>query len=112
MANQQPIPVIVNGAAGKMGREVIKTVAAADDMTLFGAIDHNPDVIGLDVGEVVGGSPLDVAVTQELEATLAAASQQKTLGVIVDFTHPRSVYENVRSAIAYGIRPRGRYYWP
>ena len=37
MANQTPIPVVVNGAGGKMGREVIKAVAQADDMTLVGA---------------------------------------------------------------------------
>ncbi|MFM6375064.1 MAG: 4-hydroxy-tetrahydrodipicolinate reductase, partial [Microcystis panniformis] len=30
--NRNPIPVVVNGAAGKMGREVIKAVARADDM--------------------------------------------------------------------------------
>ncbi|MDB9481981.1 4-hydroxy-tetrahydrodipicolinate reductase, partial [Dolichospermum circinale CS-537/05] len=29
MSNQASIPVIVNGAAGKMGREVIKAVAQA-----------------------------------------------------------------------------------
>ncbi|MGA9378042.1 MAG: 4-hydroxy-tetrahydrodipicolinate reductase, partial [Phormidium sp.] len=43
MTNQYPIPVVVNGAAGKMGREVIKAVAGASDMTLLGAIDHNPE---------------------------------------------------------------------
>ncbi|NEP82712.1 MAG: hypothetical protein F6K39_33935, partial [Okeania sp. SIO3B3] len=37
MTNQSSTPVIVNGAAGKMGREVIKAVANASDMTLFGA---------------------------------------------------------------------------
>jgi len=34
MANQTPIPVVINGAAGKMGREVVKAVAQAEDMTL------------------------------------------------------------------------------
>ncbi|MEM6717431.1 MAG: 4-hydroxy-tetrahydrodipicolinate reductase, partial [Cyanobacteria bacterium P01_F01_bin.56] len=34
MAAQSTIPVVVNGACGKMGREVIKAVAAAEDMTL------------------------------------------------------------------------------
>jgi 4-hydroxy-tetrahydrodipicolinate reductase len=43
MANQLPIPVIVNGAAGKMGREVIKAIAHASDMTLFGAVDRSPE---------------------------------------------------------------------
>ena len=40
MSNQSPIPVVVNGACGKMGREVIKAVSQAEDMTLIGAIDH------------------------------------------------------------------------
>ena len=39
MANDNLIPVVVNGAAGKMGREVIKTVAQAEDMMLVGAVD-------------------------------------------------------------------------
>jgi 4-hydroxy-tetrahydrodipicolinate reductase len=33
------------------------------------------------------------------------ATQEKVQGVMVDFTHPSGVYENVRSAIAYGVRP-------
>ncbi|MGB7415727.1 MAG: 4-hydroxy-tetrahydrodipicolinate reductase [Thermosynechococcaceae cyanobacterium] len=99
------IPVIVNGAAGKMGREVIKAVSEADDMTLYGALDRNPDVFGLDAGELFGGEALGVLISNEMEPLLAAASQEKELGVMVDFTHPSSVYSNVRAAIAYGIRP-------
>jgi 4-hydroxy-tetrahydrodipicolinate reductase len=104
MANA-PIPVVVNGAAGKMGLEVVKAIASADDMTLIGAIDRNPSVIGQDVGEIAGCGPLEVPILNDMEATLASAVQEKELGVMVDFTHPDSVYENVRSAIAYGIRP-------
>ncbi|PZD74687.1 4-hydroxy-tetrahydrodipicolinate reductase [Acaryochloris thomasi RCC1774] len=103
--NKLPIPVVVNGAAGKMGREVIEAVAAADDMTLYGAIDRNPEVFGLDAGELIGGEALQVTITNEMEPLLAAASQEKEPGVMVDFTHPSSVYTNVRAAIAYGIRP-------
>src|SRR5207237_7951691 len=32
-------------------------------------------------------------------------AHEKQLSVMVDFTHPDSVYNNIRSAIAYGIRP-------
>ena len=99
------IPVIVNGAAGKMGREVIKAVAQADDLILFGAIDRNPELQGQDIGEVCGLEPLEIPILSDLESVLVAASQEKQLGVMVDFTHPNAVYENVRSAIAYGIRP-------
>jgi 4-hydroxy-tetrahydrodipicolinate reductase len=105
MSGQLPIPVVVNGAGGKMGLEVIKAVAGAEDMVLFGAIDRNPHIQGQDIGELAGGTALEVPVTNDMQAILAMASQEKQPAVVVDFTHPDSVYENVRTAIAYGVRP-------
>ncbi len=105
MTNQTPTPVIVSGAAGKMGREVIKAVANATDMTLFGAVERQPEYIGQDIGEVAGCGPLEIPILNDLQGTLAMAAQEKQPAVMVDFTHPDSVYENVRSAIAYGVRP-------
>ncbi|MBD2015160.1 4-hydroxy-tetrahydrodipicolinate reductase [Microcoleus sp. FACHB-53] len=105
MSNQSPIPVVVNGACGKMGREVIKAVSQAEDMTLVGAIERNPQYIGQDIGEVIGCGPLEIPVLNDLQANLVLATQEKVQGVMVDFTHPDSVYDNVRSAIAYGVRP-------
>lgn len=103
---QAPIPVVVIGAAGKMGREVVKAVASAPDMTLVGAIDTTPEHQDKDAGELAGLSePLEVPITNQLESMLAFAAQEKQPGVMIDFTHPDSVYDNVRSAIAYGIRP-------
>jgi 4-hydroxy-tetrahydrodipicolinate reductase len=106
MTNQGPIPVVVIGAAGKMGREVVKAVAQAPDMNLVGAIDTSPEHQDKDAGELAGLSePLEVPITNQIEPMLAFASQERQPGVMVDFTHPRFVYDNVRSAIAYGIRP-------
>ena len=105
MTDKPLIPVVVNGAAGKMGREVIKAVANAKDMVLVGAIDANPLLRGQDIGEIVGIAPLDVPVLDDLQSVLVLATQEKVQGVMVDFTHPNAVYENVRSAIAYGVRP-------
>ncbi|MEA5574706.1 4-hydroxy-tetrahydrodipicolinate reductase [Calothrix sp. UHCC 0171] len=108
MTNQSKIPVIVNGAAGKMGREVVKSIAQAADMILMGALDTSPEHQGKDAGELAGLSePLEVPITNQLEAMLGyvAGERQMQPGVMVDFTHPSGVYDNVRSAIAYGIRP-------
>ena len=104
MANQ-PIPVIINGAGGKMGLEVVKAVATAPDMTLLGALDRNPACLNQDAGELAGIEPLEVPITTDREGTLAMAAQEKQPPVMVDFTHPDSVYDNVRAAIAYGVRP-------
>ncbi|MEL7035506.1 MAG: 4-hydroxy-tetrahydrodipicolinate reductase [Cyanobacteria bacterium J06592_8] len=105
MTNQFPVPVIINGAGGKMGREVVKAVATAPDLTLIGAIDRNPDTLAQDAGSLVGMEPLEVPVTNDREGTLVMAAQEKQPSVMVDFTHPDSVYDNIRAAIAYGVRP-------
>lgn len=105
MAGQLPIPVLVNGAAGKMGREVVKAVAQAEDMVLMGAVDSNPEHQGQDVGELAGCGALEVPITNDFQPMLAYVSQEKQPGVMVDFTHPDSIYDNIRSAIAYGVRP-------
>jgi 4-hydroxy-tetrahydrodipicolinate reductase len=105
MANQTSIPVVVNGAAGKMGREVVKAIAATPDLNLVAAVDLNPNVLGQDAGEVAGCGTLEVPILNDLQSSLLLATQEKQLGVMVDFTHPDTIYDNVRSAIAYGIRP-------
>ncbi|PSB17229.1 4-hydroxy-tetrahydrodipicolinate reductase [filamentous cyanobacterium CCP2] len=105
MMVQAPIPVVVNGAAGKMGREVVKAVAAAEDMVLVAAVERNPEIQGQDIGEVAGCGALEVPVVNDLQASLVMATQERQLPVMVDFTHPDFVYENVRTAIAYGVCP-------
>lgn len=106
--SQNQIPVIVNGATGKMGREIVKAVAKEPDLILMGAIARSPEVQGQDAGEIAGLSePLEVPITNQLEPMLGyvAGERQMLPGVMVDVTHPDVVYDNVRSAIAYGIRP-------
>ena len=105
MTDKSPIPVVVNGALGQMGREVIKAVSQAEDMMLVGAVDLNPEYLGQDIGEIIGIGALEVPVLNDLQSVLVLATQEKVQGVMVDFTHPNSVYENTRSAIAYGVRP-------
>lgn len=108
MSEQTTIPVVVNGALGKMGRAIVKAVSAADDMTLVGAIDRNPQFIGQDIGEVIGLGPLEIPVLNDLEATLVMAQNEAPSGgsaVMVDVTHPDGVYKSVRTALAYGVRP-------
>ncbi len=106
-----PIPVVVAGALGRMGAEVVKAVLAAPDCELVGAIDTTPGREGEDVGLALGLGELEVALTADLEGTLCQSSQAvRNAGpgggaVLVDFTHPSVVYEHTRAAIAYGVHP-------
>jgi 4-hydroxy-tetrahydrodipicolinate reductase len=106
-----PIPVVVAGALGRMGAEVVKAVMAAPDCTLVAAIDNTPGMEGEDVGLALGIGELEVALCADFEGSLCQASQavrQAGPGggaVLVDFTHPQVVYEHCRGAIAYGVHP-------
>lgn len=86
------IKVLVSGAAGRMGREVVRAVMAEDDLALVGAVD--PAHAGEALGE---GSELAIA------GDLAAAIADCAPDVVVDFTHPSVVEGNVRTALAAGV---------
>lgn len=103
--NDPTIPVVVAGALGRMGAEVVRAVHGASDCRLVGAVDTTVGCTGDDVGERLGLGPLDVALSPDLEGSLCLASQQHPGSVLVDFTHPSVVYEHTRAAIAYGVAP-------
>ena len=93
------IRVAVSGAAGRMGREVVKAVQAAEGLLLVAAIDHHG--IGMDIGPLAGIGPTDVRIGDNLEAELARHKPT----VLVDFTLPDSVLANLRTAILQGVSP-------
>jgi 4-hydroxy-tetrahydrodipicolinate reductase len=104
-----PIPVVVAGALGRMGAEVINAVVNSEDCQLVGAIDNTPGKEGTDVGLELGIKELEVAVTADFEGCLCAVSQSVRKSdqnaVLVDFTHPSVVFDHTRAAIAYGVHP-------
>lgn len=75
------VNIAVCGANGKMGQEVIKAVNAADDMTLVAKIDINN-------GEF---------------ATIKDAMESVNIDILVDFTQPKSIYENALFCLTNGI---------
>ena len=94
----QKIRVAVSGACGRMGKEVVKLVLQADHLELAAAIDSKG---GQDAGTLVGLGECGVLVRDDLEQALLESNAQ----VVVDFTTPHSVMNNVRTAIACGVRP-------
>ena len=90
-------------------RDSVNTVLNSTDCELVAAIDINEENNGSNISELLKVKYCDVFVSNDLEGSLCSISQdyrnQKLKPVLVDFTHPDSVYENTRSAIAYGISP-------
>lgn len=96
MAEQ--IRVAVSGACGRMGKEVVKLVLETEHLVLAAAIDSK---VGQDAGTLVGLPESGVIVRNDLEQALIESKAQ----VVVDFTTPHSVMDNVRTAIQCGVRP-------
>lgn len=91
------IKVLINGAAGKVGREVIKAVLADPELELIGAVDiacSGQDAAQL-AGLPAGGSGNSVKISNDLAQAL------KTTGpdVAVDFTQPSCALANVKTII-------------
>jgi 4-hydroxy-tetrahydrodipicolinate reductase len=84
------IEVIVTGAAGKMGQEVVKAVTAAEGMRVAAAVDT-----GAKGAAIPDGSGSTLTCTDELASALAR--------VLVDFTAPSVVESNVRCALSAGV---------
>ena len=107
--SKKTIPVLVSGALGRMGSEVINAVLNSPSCKLVAAIDKNKKNNGVNISEILKVKSSDVFVSNDFEGTLCSISQNyrndNVRPVLVDFTHPDSVYENTRSAIAYGVSP-------
>ncbi|HIE13160.1 MAG TPA: 4-hydroxy-tetrahydrodipicolinate reductase [Desulfotomaculum sp.] len=93
------IKVVVTGAAGRMGREVVRAVSRTPGMTVAGAVDlgHN----GEDAGSHAGIGPLGVVVRPDLVNVL----EETRAEVMVDFTTASAAVQNIRDAIECRVRP-------
>ncbi|MEM8630538.1 MAG: 4-hydroxy-tetrahydrodipicolinate reductase [Pseudomonadota bacterium] len=77
------VGIAVTGASGRMGQMLITLIGESDKLRLAGAVEREGHAwIGKDIGEVSGGGPLGVRVTDDpLEAFAQAQG-------IIDFTSP------------------------
>ncbi|HWR43103.1 4-hydroxy-tetrahydrodipicolinate reductase [Sporomusa sp.] len=93
------IRVMVCGAYGKMGREVLRAVHKDQHLSIVGAVDTNSDFA--DVGDIIGAGKTGVTVGNDLTTVINETKPQ----VMVDFTNPESVMKNIRIAIKNGVCP-------
>ena len=73
--SKKPIPVLVSGALGRMGSEVVNTVLNSTDCELVAAIDINEKNNGSNISELLKVKDCDVFVSNDFEGTLCSVSQ-------------------------------------
>lgn len=86
------IKVGVCGAAGKMGSEVVKAVSYDKELDLVTAIDKNQ--IGEDAGRMAGLGEDGIIVMGSIADAANSGAE-----VIVDFTHPSTVMQNIKEIV-------------
>ena len=89
--------VLVNGADGRMGSQVVQAVHEDKELEVVGGISITH--VGEDVGEVAGIGSLGIAIRNDLGAALDEIKPD----VVVDFTTPKVIFDNAKTCIAHGV---------
>lgn len=90
-------PLIVCGAAGRMGRMLVSLIAETPEAALAGAVEApGHAAVGQDAGVLAGLAPCGVRISTDL-APLATADS-----VILDFSHATGAVDHLRTATATG----------
>lgn len=77
------INIAINGAAGRMGRNLIKACLHTQGLSLGAAIEHaDSEFLGLDAGALANVGTAGVPITASLEEAVAH------FDVLIDFTRP------------------------
>jgi 4-hydroxy-tetrahydrodipicolinate reductase len=90
------IKTIITGAAGRMGKQVASALMQESDIQLVGGVDLEKENINI----ISGQTDSSLQVTTDLRALIAKTHPH----VLIDFTHPASVMNNVRIALENGVR--------
>lgn len=93
------IATLLVGAAGRMGREVVKAVSADTETRLVAAVGHTS--AGRDAGELAGIGNIGL----EIQSDLRAAIQDSNADVAVDFSVPSAVKSNISALLDAKIAP-------
>jgi 4-hydroxy-tetrahydrodipicolinate reductase len=90
--------VAIAGASGRMGRTLIETVLAAENVKLAAALEQKGNAhVGRDAGELAG-SPCGVKVTDDIAAGIRGCD------VLIDFTRPEGTLAHVAACGRQGVK--------
>ena len=91
------VPLVVCGAAGRMGRLLVALAREDPHLAVAGAVEATGhSAVGRDAGEVAGGTTLGVTVGSDLRAICRAEH------VVLDFTAPVAALAHARVAAECG----------
>lgn len=97
MKTVKALNVTIAGAAGRMGRALIESVLAAQDLRLHAALEQPGNAhLKRDAGELVG-APCGVAITDRVASAVSGAD------VLIDFTRPEGTSAHLAACRGRGV---------
>ncbi|QGT99659.1 4-hydroxy-tetrahydrodipicolinate reductase [Candidatus Syntrophocurvum alkaliphilum] len=90
----EKIKVIITGALGKMGVEAVKAVHEDNELSLVGVVDVKGK--GENFSEIVNNKEINLNLENDLDRIIAKTKPD----VMVDFTNPQAVFNNVKTALS------------
>lgn len=92
-----PIPVVVAGAAGRMGGRIICLAVDDPELQVVGCFEREGHPLtGREAGQVTGCGPIGLKIAPGLAAVIDGAE------VIIDFTEPKASLNHLEQAAARG----------
>jgi 4-hydroxy-tetrahydrodipicolinate reductase len=92
-----PTPIVVCGAAGRMGRTLVALVHSTDGATLVGAVEAaGHPALGADAGDVASVGALGVSIVDDLSSVARSDT------VVLDFTTAEAALNNLRVVVQKG----------
>jgi 4-hydroxy-tetrahydrodipicolinate reductase len=89
--------ICIVGAGGRMGQMLVRQIAAHSACTLGAATERTgSNLLGRDAGELAGVGKLDIAITDNAEAAIAACN------AVIDFTAPAASVRHAEFAAKSG----------
>lgn len=86
--SDSPVKIAINGAAGRMGRQLLAAVAERPDTIVSAAVDApGQPSIGVDTSVLSGGEATGVVVSDNVQGILSSDSSD--FDTIIDFSAPK-----------------------
>jgi len=93
------VRVAINGAAGRMGRQLVRAVSEHEGLVLGAAFEHaQSDALGSDAGVLAGIDSQGVTISHD------PASAASAFDVLIDFTRPDSTLAALKACRENGKR--------
>jgi len=90
--------IVFSGACGKMGKEISKHFIESPEYEIVGFVDVVN--VGQDMGEVLGGSPINKTVESDLREVI----NREKPDILLDFSRADGAYNNILIALENSVK--------